>query len=91
MSLIKYIKSLIASGTGNSIKSFSLFVSIIAGFLISLAIVFVLIYDVVNNNHVETDLYQLGFFLMCVGIYITGSSTPKIFGEKFSAVKESSD
>lgn len=91
MSLFSYVKSLIASNTGNSAKSFSLVFSSIMGGLLCSAIVFILVWDVVHNGHVMTDLEKLGLFLLCVGAYITGSGVPKIFGEKYGHVIKTMD
>lgn len=82
---VSYFKSLVASNTGNSVKSFTLVVSSVVGALLGVVVGFVLVYDVVTNGYIKTDLTELGMFLMCIGVYVTGSGVPKIFGEKFQS------
>ena len=83
MTLIQYLKSLSGSKTGNSVKSFSLLMSVIIGALLALGVLFVIVYDVIYDGMVNTNLYHLTFFLIGIGCYVGGSGVPKIFGEKF--------
>lgn len=79
----EYLKSLIKSGTGDSSKSFSLVLSAIIGALIGLCISFILIFDVVSDGVVNTDLSELGVFLMAVGVFMVGGGFSKTMTEKF--------
>ena len=78
----KYLKSLIKSGTGDSSKSFALVLSAIVGALLGLWISFVLIYDVVVDGVINTDLGELGVFLMAVGVFMVGGGFSKTLTEK---------
>ena len=81
--MIKYLKSLIQKGTPDNAKSFSVVVSVIVGFITGLCICFVIIYDVISNGYIKTDLIDLGMFSLCVAGYITGSSISSIFEDKY--------
>lgn len=83
MGLFGYLKSLIQKGTPDNAKSFSMVVSVVVGFITGLCICFVLVYDVVTNGYIKTDLIDLGMFSLCVGGYITGSSLAGIFEDKY--------
>ena len=85
MSIFEYFKSLSGSKTGNSVKSFSLLVSTIISGLLGLGVLYVLIYDVMYDGMVNTDLDKLTFFMIGIGCYVGGSGVPKIFGEKFES------
>lgn len=47
------------------------------GIIIGLVICFVLIYDVTYDGKVDTNLTDMGIFLLCSGGYIMGSGVPK--------------
>lgn len=49
------------------------------GIVIGLVICFVLVYDVTYDGKVDTDLGDLGIFLLCGGGYILGSGVPKAY------------
>jgi len=54
--MLKYLKNLIKSNTGDSMKSFALLVSVLSGSLISTCVSFSLIWDVITNGYLKTDL-----------------------------------
>ena len=83
MKFVRYVKSLIATDTGNSSKSFTLIMSSIVSFITGLVISFSIVYDVVTNGYIKTDLEQVGIFMLCVGGFMVGSGVPKIFGDKY--------
>ena len=60
-----------------SVSSITLLLSALIGFLLGLVLCFVLIYDVVTNGYIKTDLIDLGIFLLASGGYIAGSGIPK--------------
>ena len=60
-----------------SVNSITLLISAIIGSIIGLTMCFVLIYDVVTNGYLKTDLIDAGFFLLSSGGYILGSGVPK--------------
>lgn len=66
-----------SNDTSNSTKSFALLVSTLTGGFISLCIGFSLLWDVVTNGSLKSDLSELGWFTLCVGGYIAGSGITK--------------
>ena len=89
MRLFSYFSSLNKVNSGNSSKSFALFMSTLSSFIISLFICGILAYDVYVNGYIRTDLEALAIFMVCVYTSIPASGVPKIFGERnFSRVKE---
>lgn len=85
------IKSLLCEDNSLSTKSLSLLVSTLTGGIIALVIVFVLIYDVITNGYIKTDLAELGIFLLCVGGYIAGSGINKAIFESSQSRKRKKD
>lgn len=79
MGFFKNIKTSIDDRSSMSVNSITLLVSALVGFLIGLVVCFVLIYDVITNGHIKTDLMDLGIFLLASGGYIAGSGIPKAF------------
>lgn len=60
-----------------SVNSIALLISAFIGAIIGLTMCFVLIYDVVTNGYLKTDLIDAGIFLLSSGGYILGSGAPK--------------
>lgn len=79
--MLKYLKSLIKSNTGNSMKSFTLLLSVLSGVLMSVCVSFSLIWDVITNGYLKTDLDQLGWFILCVGGFIAGGGLNKAISD----------
>ena len=77
MGVIKNIKASIDDKSSMSVNSITMLVSAIMGVIIGLVICFVLIYDVVYDGKVDTNLTDMGIFLLCSGGYILGSGVPK--------------
>jgi hypothetical protein len=77
MGLIRNIKTSIDDRSSMSVASIAFLISAIIGAIIGLVVCFVLIYDVITNGYIKTDLLDLGIFLMSSGAYITGSGIPK--------------
>lgn len=77
MGLIRNIKESIDDKSSMSSGSITLLLSAIIGAIIGLCVCFVLIYDVTYDGKVDTDLLDLGIFLMSSGGYILGSGMPK--------------
>lgn len=82
MRAMEYLKSLVKAGTLDSSKSFALVVSVLVGALVGVCVCFCLVWDVVSNGHVETDLDGLGVFLLCVGGYMAGGGITKSLSER---------
>ena len=79
--MFKYLEKLIKNNTGHSSKSFGLVLSAIVGALMGLAIVFALVWDVAVDGIINTDLSDLGVFVLCVGAYTFGSGANKMLSE----------
>jgi hypothetical protein len=77
MGVIKNIKASIDDKSSMSVNSITMLVSAIMGVIIGLVICFVLVYDVVYDGKVDTNLTDMGIFLLCSGGYILGSGVPK--------------
>lgn len=77
MGLFKNIKASIDDKSSMSTNSITLLVSAFMGVIIGFVICFVLIYDVTYDGKVDTDLSEMGIFLLCSGAYILGSGVPK--------------
>lgn len=72
-----FFRSLITKGTGDSTKSFSLLVSVLIGAWLGLIIGFVMIWDVVADGTITTNVTELGTFMLCIGGYIAGGGINK--------------
>lgn len=79
--MLKFFRQLIRNGSGESSKSFGLVVSAIVGAILGLAVAFLLIWDVVSDGAIDTDLSKLGIFILCVGCYTFGSGANKMLSE----------
>ena len=77
MGVIKNIKASIDDKSSMSVNNITLLVSALMGVIMGLVICFVLIYDVTYDGKVDTDLSDMGIFLLCSGAYILGSGVPK--------------
>ena len=77
MRFFSYMKSLLDVQSPNSSKSFTLVLSAIVSAFIGLTMCFVIIYDVITNGYVKTDLNDAGIFLLCAGGYMAGAGVTK--------------
>lgn len=77
MGFLGNIKTSIDDRSSMSVNSITLLVSAFIGFLIGLVVCFVLVYDVITNGYIKTNLMDLGIFLLASGGYIAGSGIPK--------------
>ena len=77
MGVIKNIKASIDDKSSMSVNSITLLASALMGVIMGLVICFVLIYDVTYDGKVDTNLTDMGIFLLCSGGYIMGSGVPK--------------
>ena len=57
-------------------------VSVLIGALMGIGVLFCIIWDVVKNGYVKSDLESMGIFLLCVGGYMVGGSVSKIVSER---------
>lgn len=81
MGFFSNLKFSIDDKSSINVNSISLLVSSVIGFLIGLAICFILIWDVTTNGYIKTDLTDMGWFLLCSGGYIAGSGAPKALAD----------
>lgn len=81
MRLTEYLKSLIAAGTQDSSKSFSLLLSAATGALAVLCVAFCLVWDVCVDGRIDTDLDKLGWLVLAVGGYVAGGGAAKAISE----------
>lgn len=81
--MFDYLRRLIKNNNGESSKSFSLVLSAIIGGLIGLCVCFVLLWDVISDGVVTTNLADLGIFLLCTGVYMMGGGASKVISESF--------
>ena len=81
MRFAEYIKSLIRANTLDSSKSFTLILSALVGAFTGLTVCFCLVWDVVTNGYIKTDLGQLGLFLLCAGGFMAGGGATKAIAE----------
>lgn len=77
MGVIKNIKASIDDKSSMSVNNITLLASALMGVIMGLVICFVLIYDVTYDGKVDTNLTDMGIFLLCSGGYIMGSGIPK--------------
>lgn len=82
MKMFEYLKSLIQADTLNSSKSYALVLSVSIGALCGIVTCFCLIWDVVTNGYIKTDLDSLGIFFLCVGGYMAGGGINKAVSER---------
>ena len=81
MGFFKNIKDSIDDKSPMSVNNISVLASALMGAIIGFVICFVLIYDVTYDGKVDTNLTDLGIFLLCGGGYILGSGAPKAYIE----------
>lgn len=79
--MFKFLGSLVRNNTGNSSKSFGLVISAIVGAFMGIAVTICLIWDVSIDGVVNTNLSDLGIFVLCVGAYTFGSGANKMLSE----------
>lgn len=81
---MKFWRSLISINKPESSRSFTLVVSAFVAFLLGVAVAFVLIWDVITNGYIKTNLEDLGIFMVSIGGFLAGGSVSKVFAGKKS-------
>lgn len=71
--------SLISINKPESSKSFTLVVSAIVSAIVGLCICFILVWDVIHNGYIKTNMEDMGIFMLCMGGYLAGGSVSKVF------------
>lgn len=84
MSIFSYLKSVMQDDSLDSSKSFALVISVITGSIMCICVCFVMIYDVISNGFLKTDINDLGIFLLCIGGYVAGGGVNKALTENIS-------
>ena len=79
MGFFRNIKTSIDDKSSMSVNNITVLASAVMGVLIGLVICFVLVFDVTYDGKVDTNLTDLGIFLLCGGGYIMGSGLPKAY------------
>jgi hypothetical protein len=87
MGFLRNVKTSIDDQSSINVNNISLLVSSLIGFLLGLVMCFVLVYDVLTNGYIKTDLTDAGIFLLCSGGYIAGSGIPKTIVDSRLKVK----
>lgn len=80
--MMNYLKSLIKANTLDSSKSFALVLSVLIGALVGICVCFCLVWDVLTNGYLKTDLDSLGLFLLCAGGFMAGGGVNKAIAER---------
>ena len=83
MKFFHWISLLIKENSDYSCRSFGLFISSVAGFLIAVTICIILIIDVCYNGRIDSDMEGIGWVLTGTGLMITGGNIGKIFKSKY--------
>ena len=81
MGFLRNIKESIDDKSPISVNNITVLASALMGVIIGFVICFVLVYDVTYDGKVDTNLTDLGIFLLCSGGYILGSGVPKAYIE----------
>lgn len=79
MGFLRNIKTSIDDKSSMSVNSITLLASAIMGIIIGLVICFVLVFDVMTNGYVRSDVDKLAWLLISSGGYIASSGIPKAY------------
>ena len=74
---LEYFKNLLRPSSKDSIKSFSMFITVILGFILGLLLGISLLLDA-KDGKIDTDLYACSVYVVSIGALVTLSSIPKI-------------
>ena len=74
---IRDIKTSVDDKSSISVNSITLLISAGIAAIIGLVVCFILVWDVLTNGYIKTDLLDLGIFLLASGGYVAGSGIPK--------------
>lgn len=79
MGMIRNIKDSIDDKSSMSVNSITLLASAFMGVIIGIVICFVLVYDVISNGYIQSDVDKLAWLLISSGGYIATSGIPKAY------------
>ena len=82
MRLTRYITELIRVNSGHSSKAFFLVAVTMIGCLLLFCVAFVLIWEVIKNGTIQTDLMGLSAFVGSVASLFVTAGVTKVYGEK---------
>ena len=74
---LEYFKNLLRPSSKDSIKSFSMFITVILGFILGILLGASLLLDAIDGK-IDTDLYACSVYVVSIGTLVTLSSIPKI-------------
>ena len=83
-----YIKNLLQPDSKDSIKSFSMFLSTVLGFILGLMLGVSVMIDAWDGK-IDTDLYGASTYVISIGALVTLSSIPKIMLDREKIRKDS--
>lgn len=83
MRFTAFMKSLISTKGSDDSKNFTLILSALISFIAGLVICFSIVFDVVSNGYIKSDLEEVGIFMLSIGGYMAGGSISKVFGDKY--------
>lgn len=82
---IRHIVSLlIRDDNPYSIKSFSLILGSVAGFIVAIAIAIALIIDASYDGSISSDIEGVAWILLGVSVLITGGNIVKVFRDRYT-------
>ena len=87
MGIIRNIKQSIDDKSSMSVNSISVLASALMILIMGLTACFVLIYDVTYDGKVDTDMSDLGWFLVAGSSCILGSGLPKAYVDSHMKVR----
>ncbi len=71
--IVDFLKSFVDLRSTNSTKLLALLISALTGEILTLSVAFVLVYDVLYDGVVQTDMWSLGFLLLCIASVTLGA------------------
>lgn len=75
---INYIRTLLQPTSKDSIKSFSMFLTTLLGFILGLMIGVSLLIDAAKDGVIDSDMYGCATYVLSIGALVTLSSIPKM-------------
>ena len=82
MRVTEYLKELIKNGSGHSSKSFFLVAVTLMGCFLLLIVGFILVYEVIVNKSIKTDLMGLSAFVGAITALFSSAGVTKCLSEK---------
>ena len=89
MRVTEYFKELIRINSGHSSKAFFLVAVTLIGCALLLCVAFVLVWEVINNGTIQTDLMGLSTFVGSVASLFVTAGITKVYGDKEKTSRDS--